>query len=149
MRNSLLLERRGFGERQANAAKEAAGEAVQPIPDRFRLYSNLSPFGCAALRAHVFLQDTPTLIREDLVDLKEPLQSCAALAPNDEVRAAIETTLQAFANLEQNLILELETIQSLFFDQVGLGQMVAEASSAGVANAAQEPGRLNGSALLE
>lgn len=141
MRNSsLLLERRGFGEYQAGAGREAVGEAAQLIPDRFRLFPKLSPFGCAALRAYIFLQDTSTLIREDLMDLKEPLQSCAALAPNDEVRAAIETTHQALTKLEQDLLLELETIQSRFFDQVKLGKMVAEVSSESRADAAQEYG---------
>ena len=136
--SSLLLERRCLGEYQAGAGREATGEAAQPIPDRFRLFPRLSPFGCAALRAHVFLQDTSTLIREDLVDLKEPLQSCAALAPNDEVKAAIETTRQALTKLEQDLLLELEAIQSRFFDQVGLGQMIAEVSSESRTDAAQE-----------
>jgi hypothetical protein len=140
LRSSLLLERRGFGDEQANPREKGTGEAAQPIPDRFRLFPKLSPFGCAALRAHVFLQDTSTLIREDLVDLKEPLQSCAALAPNDEVKAAIETTRQALTKLEQDLLLELEAIQSRFFDQVKLGQMVAEVSSESRADAAQEQG---------
>lgn len=136
----LLLERRPFGEHQASSSKDGALETVQPISDRFRLFPKLSPFGCAALRAHVFLQDTSTLIKEDLVDLKEPLQRCAALAPNDEVRAAIETTRQALTKLEQDLLLELETIQSRFFDQVKLGQMVAEVSSESRADADQEHG---------
>jgi hypothetical protein len=125
----LLLERRPFGEYQAGSGRDGTLEALQSIPDRFRLFPKLPPFGCAALRAHVFLQDMSTLIQEDLVDLKEPLQHCSALAPSDEHRAAIDTARQELAALEQHVLRELAAIQTRFFDEMGLAQMVAEAPS--------------------
>src|SRR5258708_6025966 len=127
----LLSERTAFGKRLARSEEDGAADTAQSLWDRFDPVPNLPPFGRAAQRAHVVLLDTSVLIREDLVDLKEPLQRCAALASDDAARAAIDATCQALADLEQHILQELEAVQARFFSDVGLECVVAEASSAG------------------